>query len=155
MFLVKHLSDVMKDRAILLYVMVTGKSINVGKLIFNNIVHYAISTRDSIWYPSLITALCKQAGVQWSSEEELLHLKAPLGPNIIHRLVSSAGGSSSFALRSPPHPTHLTIPKRFEHLEHQMAYQANCMRVMKQMFSACALHIGMDMTSFPSMLEDH
>ncbi|EOY08722.1 Uncharacterized protein TCM_023809 [Theobroma cacao] len=104
---IKHLSDVTKDRAMLLYAIILGKSIDIGQLIFNSIVHTTRSIRDGLWYPSFITGLCKQVGLQWTSNEELLHLIVPLDKGIIHRFHthehSTTSGSSSFAPRPPLH----------------------------------------------------
>ncbi|EOY08969.1 Uncharacterized protein TCM_024271 [Theobroma cacao] len=85
LLLVKYLSDVTKDRAILLYAIVTKKFIDIGQLIFKNIIMSARSPPNGLWYPSLITALCCQARVVWSPNEELPHPKIPYGGGIIHR----------------------------------------------------------------------
>lgn len=153
---VKHVSVITKDRAVLLYAMVTGKTINVGKLIFENILHVAGSAKEGIWYLSLITALCKQARVQWSSVEELLHPKVPLDANIVNRLYNyqPPGGNSSSAPRPPPRATSLTIPQRLERLEHRAAYHTKCMQAMEQMMQACASHMGINMHTFPSLPPD-
>ncbi|EOY19076.1 Uncharacterized protein TCM_043746 [Theobroma cacao] len=83
---VKHFNDVTKDRAVLLYSIVTRKSIGIGQLIFNNIILTACSPRDGLLYPSLITTLSHQAGVVYSPNKELLHPKIPLDVGIIHKL---------------------------------------------------------------------
>ncbi|EOY21561.1 Uncharacterized protein TCM_013376 [Theobroma cacao] len=85
MRLVKHLSDVTKDRTVLLYSIATKKSIDIGQLIFNNIIMLAQSPHDGLWYPSLIIAFYCQARVVWSTNEELLHPKIPLDGGIINR----------------------------------------------------------------------
>ncbi|EOY16729.1 Uncharacterized protein TCM_035608 [Theobroma cacao] len=103
MLLVKHLSNVTKDRAVLLYAILSGKSINIGQLIFNNTIYIARLPKDGLWFPSLITALCKQASVLWTSNKELLHPQVPLDASIIHMFEaqqhSTISGSSSFAPR--------------------------------------------------------
>ncbi|EOX94212.1 Uncharacterized protein TCM_003712 [Theobroma cacao] len=63
LLLVKHLNDVTRDKAILLHAIIFRMSINVGQVMFNNIVQAAHSPHDALWYPSLITALCKKMGV--------------------------------------------------------------------------------------------
>ncbi|EOY26492.1 Uncharacterized protein TCM_028265 [Theobroma cacao] len=49
----------------------------------------------------------------------------------------------------------LTVPHRMEHLECRVAHQAQCTRVIKQMFYVCAHHMGMDMSNFSTTSEDH
>lgn len=67
-----HVSDVIRDRAVLLYAIVKGKSVDVGQVIQDSITH---AIRDSstgrLPHPSLICGLCKQAKVTWSDDEIL------------------------------------------------------------------------------------
>ncbi|KOM30208.1 hypothetical protein LR48_Vigan1035s000100 [Vigna angularis] len=58
-----HVSDVTVNRAVLLYAILTGRSVNLGKLIANEIRNCANSTKAPLGHPSLITHLCKQEGV--------------------------------------------------------------------------------------------
>ena len=60
---VRHFSDINKDMAILLYCLVTGKSLDVGRFMLSHIVQYYKHQSMSLFYPSLITALCVTAGV--------------------------------------------------------------------------------------------
>ncbi|EOY08220.1 Uncharacterized protein TCM_022566 [Theobroma cacao] len=112
----KYFSDMTKDNAILLYVIVSRTSINVGQLVFNSIVQAIHSPYDGLWYPSLITTLCKKVGVIWERSEVILHPKVPLDVGIIRRFYthghSTARGSSSLASRHPPlqqHPQHFSM----------------------------------------------
>ncbi|EOY03125.1 Uncharacterized protein TCM_017638 [Theobroma cacao] len=117
---------------------------------------YAQYVDGNVNLDELIMVLYKQAGVQWSSEEELLHPKAPLDPNIIHRLYehSTVGGSSTFALRPPPRLTKLTILQRLESLQRKAVHQEECLQVMEQMLRACTLYMSIDMTTFPYLPKD-
>ncbi|EOY03108.1 Uncharacterized protein TCM_017575 [Theobroma cacao] len=104
MLLVKHLSDVTKDRVVLLYAIVTGKSIDIRHLNFNKIIMSAHSPHNKLWYPFLITALCYQARVVWSPNEKLLHPKIPLDGGIIHKFHMCEQATirgSSFAAPQP------------------------------------------------------
>ncbi|EOY32250.1 Uncharacterized protein TCM_039903 [Theobroma cacao] len=125
MILVKHLSNVTEDQVVFLYIIVTEKSIDIGQLIFNNIVMSAQSPRDELCYPSLFSTLCHQAGVVWSTNEELLYLKIPLDGGIINRL------------------------KR--HLDHQVDY----LKAIEEMMRAYVEHVSMDMAIFPTLPIDH
>ena len=59
----KHLSIVRKEEAILLYTILKGYKMNVGKIIEKSIVNYYCNKyRGLIPYPSTITRLCIQGG---------------------------------------------------------------------------------------------
>ncbi|EOY08849.1 Uncharacterized protein TCM_024087 [Theobroma cacao] len=92
-----HISDVTKDRAVLIYAIVAHKSIDVGKVISHAILHTGRTKRDGIGFPSLITALCARAGVQWSDKEQLQQPKLPITMGILQRLeeFTQVAGSSS------------------------------------------------------------
>ena len=60
----KHLNIVIKNEAILLYALLKGYKINVGKIIENSIMSYYRSNyRGLIPHPSIITILCLIEGV--------------------------------------------------------------------------------------------
>ena len=58
-----HLSDVSRERAILLDAIVIGASIDVGRVIFYNYIQSIRSTSGGIAYPYLITGLSSLHGV--------------------------------------------------------------------------------------------
>ena len=67
----KHVSTVRQDCAILLYVLVKGFELDVGKIIKESILAYAESIfSGNIPHPSLITLLCIKGGVKFNEEEE-------------------------------------------------------------------------------------
>ena len=67
----KHLSTVRKEEVILLYTILKGYKINVGKIIKNLIMSYYCSNyRGLIPHPSTITGLCILGGVNGTWEEE-------------------------------------------------------------------------------------
>ena len=53
-----HLSDVSRERAILLYAIMVGASIDVGQVIFDSYMHCVRQKARGISFPYLITALC-------------------------------------------------------------------------------------------------
>ena len=68
----KHLSTVRREEAILLYALVKGYKINMGKMIEKSILGYSDSKcRGMIPHPATITRLCIQGGVEeeWGIEE--------------------------------------------------------------------------------------
>ena len=61
----KHVSTVRQDRALLLYALVKGFELKVGKIIKESILDYAESKFSrNIPHPSLITLLCIKGGVK-------------------------------------------------------------------------------------------
>ena len=72
LLLSKHLSIVRRNEAILLYELMKGYKINVGKIIENSILSYSIrKCRGLIPHPATITSLCILEGVEeeWGKEE--------------------------------------------------------------------------------------
>ena len=68
----KNLSTVRREEAILLYALLKGYNINVGKIIEKSILSYFESKcRGMIPHPAIITRLCNQGGVEeeWGIEE--------------------------------------------------------------------------------------
>ena len=68
----KHLSTMRRDEATLLYALLKGYKINVGKIIENSILSYFGSNcRGLIPHPATITSLCLLGGVEeeWGQEE--------------------------------------------------------------------------------------
>ena len=68
----KHLSTVRRNEAILLYALLKGYKINVGKIIENSILIYSISKcKGLIPHLATITSLCLLGGVgeEWGKEE--------------------------------------------------------------------------------------
>ena len=68
----KHLSTMRREEAILLYALLKGYKINVGKIIEKYILgYYESNCRSLIPHPSTITRLCIKGGVEeeWGSEE--------------------------------------------------------------------------------------
>ena len=66
-----HLSDVSRERAILLYAIMSGPSIDVGWVIFDSYRRCVRQKVGGIVFPSLIMALCAFNGVNWVANEEL------------------------------------------------------------------------------------
>ena len=68
----KHLSTLRREEAILLYALLKGYKINVGKIIEKSILSYSESKcRGMIPHPATITRLCIQGRVEeeWGIEE--------------------------------------------------------------------------------------
>ena len=67
----KHVSTVRQDHAILLYALVKGCSLNVGKIVEQSILDYTENNFSrNIPHPALITLLCIKEGETFSETEE-------------------------------------------------------------------------------------
>ena len=76
----KHLNTVRREEAILLYALLKGYKINVGKIIEKSILgYYESNCRGLITHPTTITRLCIEGGVEeeWGTEETY-HRASPL-----------------------------------------------------------------------------
>ena len=69
-----HYSNVTIERAVLVYAILKGMSIDVGRVLFDSII-YTVKNRLVLYFPSLITQLCVEAGVRVGSDEEALYPK--------------------------------------------------------------------------------
>ena len=58
-----HLSDVTRDRAILIICILSGKTIDVGSILHASIMHSVKGVLVGLYFPYLITVLCGKAGV--------------------------------------------------------------------------------------------
>ena len=122
---VRHFGDINKDRAIILYCLMTGKSLDVGRFISSHIVQCYKHQSMSLFYPSLITALCVAAGVQYGANEESLAPMAALTDNKVYgmkgvtRMNPAVQSSQPRSRSSKP----LTMAERMEMLEGDMTQQ--------------------------------
>ena len=67
-----HDTTVSQERVLLLYCLLAGLSINVGRLICRQITSCAKKKKGKLFFPSLITQLCIKAGVPTASAEDVL-----------------------------------------------------------------------------------
>ena len=75
----KHVSTVRQDRTILLYALVKGFRLNVGKLVEQSILDYPKNNfSGNIPHPALITLLCFKGGVTFSETKERCPRSSPL-----------------------------------------------------------------------------
>ena len=89
----KHLSIVRKEEVVLLYPILKGYKMNVGKIIGKSILNYYYSNfRCLIPHPSTITTLCIMGRVQFNMEEEE---RCPKTPPLTLTVITSLGKPSS------------------------------------------------------------
>ena len=75
----KHVSTVRQDCSILLYALIKGFNLNVGKIVEQSILDYLENNfSGSIPHPTLITLLCIKGGVTFSETEEKCPRSSPL-----------------------------------------------------------------------------
>ena len=161
---VRHFSDITRDRAVLLYSLVSEQSLDLGKFLSSNIMLCCKHSSMSLFYPSLITALCVAAGVEYGPNEEFLAPMAAITDTKVtamkgvDRLEPTVPASSGRPLSGRP----LTIAERMESLEGRVAdqamrfeqftdYQIACNDSLGEMMRQLALGMAADMSQFPFM----
>ena len=116
---VRHFSDITRDRAVLLYCLITEKSLDLGKFLSSHIMQCSKHHSMSLFYPSLITTLYVAVGVQYGPNEESL---APMA-TITDTKVTAMKGVDKLdpTVQAPqvrPHSSKpLTMAERMESLE--------------------------------------
>lgn len=78
---VGHTSEVHRDRAVLLYALQQHIPIDVGKLIVSQLSLSINNHNISMYFPSMITALCTAMGVEAGEDDEWLHPTRPIDDN--------------------------------------------------------------------------
>ena len=104
-----NFSVVIKEKAALIYAIQTDKSINVDLVIQNLILHGVNIVAVRLYHPSLITELCKNVGLVWTQDEEVLQPKRVIDNNLVYAIkdwgdVSVVGASSSRPRAIPTRP---------------------------------------------------
>lgn len=98
-----HDSSVSADRMLLLYAMFAGLKINVGKLIVDEIYRCSMKKTGKLFFPSLITQLCLEAGVPHKPTEEVLFERTNIDFHILAQRFDSSKTSSTTPSASTPH----------------------------------------------------
>lgn len=81
-----HLQTVSRDRAILLYCIVTGLKFNVGRIIYEEICGCAQKSSGYLWFPSLVSQMCKRSRVGFNDNEETLKVTGIITPAAVARI---------------------------------------------------------------------
>ena len=152
---VRHLSDVTKERAVLIYCLATGRSVDVGHFMSAQIEHCYKQQSMSLFFPSLITALCVASGVQFEASEETLAPMAALTDNKILRMKDVVrmnpvvpGPPVVLPLARP-----LSMPAQLERLDGRLQqlqeYVVACQTANAAMLRQFAQVMGVDVAQFP------
>ncbi|MFQ6657922.1 hypothetical protein Gotur_027406, partial [Gossypium turneri] len=84
---ISHSSTISMERMLLLYAILTEKSINVGKIILKEIHDYAKKKVGSAYFPSLITSLCLRARVKTQENLKGQYVQGCITSHDLERLV--------------------------------------------------------------------
>ena len=124
-----HLSEVTKERSVLLYGILMGKKINVGRWVQLIINHAIRQGSGGIPHPTLLTELIAAHGID-TTGVEILQPKGPLHQKaieriMIHELREDVTRASSSSARAPrparPPQTRATITDLIRAVEHYEA----------------------------------
>ncbi|KAK8964034.1 hypothetical protein KSP40_PGU011515 [Platanthera guangdongensis] len=98
----RHLNNVTLDRAELIYHILKGDRINVGAIISN---HLKMKIREDkaklLWFPTLITELCRQAGVVCGTEDLITQVRRPITGQVVE--VNIKVGTEMDSVSKTPH----------------------------------------------------
>ena len=86
-----------KDRVAMVDAIISGKPINVGRVISEQIRVCANRKKGSLLFPSLISALCFEHNVPITDEEERLKLGGVISPAAIARIMHERGEEHAHA----------------------------------------------------------
>ncbi|MFQ6643581.1 hypothetical protein Gotur_017624, partial [Gossypium turneri] len=84
---ISHSSTISMERMFLLYTILIEKSINVGKIILNEICDCAKKKTGSAYFPSLITSLCLKARVKTQANLKGQYVKGCITSHDLERLI--------------------------------------------------------------------
>lgn len=133
-----HVSDVIKDRAMLLYAIVTGKTVDMGQVIQDSII-YAIKESSTIKlpHPSLICSLCNKVKVKWSTYEILQQPKSLIDQRTISRFqqwednIAHPSGVA-FIVLAPPDVAGPLVPPQSTSLQSSMDFLVDEVRELRK-----------------------
>ncbi|MFQ6643486.1 hypothetical protein Gotur_017448, partial [Gossypium turneri] len=84
---ISHSSTISMERMLLLYVILTEKSINVGKIILKEINDCAKKKAGSAYFPSLMSSLCLRAHVKTQENVKGQYVQWCITSHDLERLV--------------------------------------------------------------------
>ena len=166
-----------RERAILLYALVTSASIDVGRVIFDHYMHSVRAKQGGILFPSLIISLCTLNGMAWANNEEKAAPMKPIDEVLIadflglvppnkRSFASTRAGSSSSASRTRNPTLHARLDRmdrvleyHGEHLDYQnelllqqRKYQVTSTQFLHDYLQRMTLQQGGDGSGYPTML---
>lgn len=140
-----HLSNMTKDRTILLFTIITGLDVDIGVLIHESILKAIKSaTSMGLLHPSLITRLYKRAGIHWGPEEIALPTMFVIDHQVISRFNVWDGATSHVRGEGYGPPTEPPPTSESEHLQPQHVGPASQGLLAELMASLTLLHQNQD-----------
>ncbi|KAK5845388.1 hypothetical protein PVK06_001566 [Gossypium arboreum] len=100
----KKSSTISKERMLLLYAILTEKSINVGKIILKKIYDCAKKKTRSAYFPSLITSLCLRAHVKTQANLKGQYVQGCITSHDLERLVEKVHELNQSEQEEPTEP---------------------------------------------------
>ncbi|KAI9101414.1 hypothetical protein K1719_023896 [Acacia pycnantha] len=85
-----YTQTISRDRAFLLYCLLEGNQIDVDVLIYEELFAALKSTTGNLWFPALITELCRNAEVIFDTSEERENLPSPISVIVVQRILQKA-----------------------------------------------------------------
>ncbi|KAI9086593.1 hypothetical protein K1719_031454 [Acacia pycnantha] len=85
-----HTQTISRERALVLYCLLEGKQINVDALIYKELFAALQSTTGNLWFPALITKLCRNVEVIFDSSEERTDLLNHISVAIVQQILQKA-----------------------------------------------------------------
>ncbi|MFQ6667221.1 hypothetical protein Gotur_033316, partial [Gossypium turneri] len=98
---ISHSSTISMQRMLLLYVLLTEKSINVRKIIFKEIHDCAKKKEGSSYFPSLITSLCLKACVKTQANLKGQYIQGCITNYNLERLVERVHELNQYEQEEP------------------------------------------------------
>lgn len=101
-----HVQTVSKDRVLLRDSIISGRPIDVGRIIYQELGVCASKKGGSLWFPFLITCLCTRSGVLMFDNEERLPTRGAITDIAIARItqIKLAGGNHEQPLSDEGEP---------------------------------------------------
>ena len=118
-----HGKTVSKDRVAMVDAILSGKPINVGRVISEQVRICANRKKGSLLFPSLISALCFESNVPIADEEERLRLGGVISPAAIARIMCEKGEDHDHTNRpsESEHPQEPMPSRQFEQIEQRLS----------------------------------
>ena len=82
---------------ILLFCLVTSRTIDIGKVIHTSIMATLRNHKYGLYFPSLITMICKNAGVKWDDNETIVWPQNPIIEMIILESTNDPPSEAGFS----------------------------------------------------------
>ncbi|KAK5825406.1 hypothetical protein PVK06_020236 [Gossypium arboreum] len=101
---ISHSSTISMERMLLLYAILTEKSINVGKIILKEIYDCAKKKTGSAYFPSLITSLCLRARVKRQANLKGQYVQGCITSHDLERLIEKVHEMNPGEQEEPTEP---------------------------------------------------